>query len=305
MAFKLGDFTATNAFYWSDTDLSSYAGTDAGSTPYQILLTDGAGKTASGFIGAVGAGETLTDVINGDTLNGNMETGSPPTGWTLAQSSLASVADERTGGSGSKSISITLTSAYGSAYRSLGVAENNKLFKISFWGKVITEGGAIYISLTGLTQYGATWGTYSTSWTNCTGGYLTSVNSACNIIVKDLSGLGAGTETRVDDVYVAQVTDPPSTGVHIVSAYGGTTRDWANIESGFNPNTITTVSLSPQISTDQTITLTDTATLGGPSNPSVSESITLTDTPTIANPAPWLTFGESFSLTLGLTLKEE
>jgi hypothetical protein len=37
---------------------------------------------------------------------------------------------------------------------------------------------------------------------------------------------------------VKRVTDPPATAVHIVSSLNGTTRNWASIESGFDPNTI-------------------------------------------------------------------
>jgi len=64
--YNYGDFTATNAFFWSSLNLSSYAGTDLGSTPYYIEVLDVAGKKATGYIGAVGAGETL----GSETLTG-------------------------------------------------------------------------------------------------------------------------------------------------------------------------------------------------------------------------------------------
>ena len=50
---------------------------------------------------------------------------------------------------------------------------------------------------------------------------------------------------KADDISIKRILDPPSTGVHIVSAYGGSTRAWTNIDGGFNPNTITTVAVTP------------------------------------------------------------
>ena len=46
-----------------------------------------------------------------------------------------------------------------------------------------------------------------------------------------------------DEVTLKRITDPPSTGVHIVSAYGGSTRAWTNIDSGFDPNNIVTITI--------------------------------------------------------------
>jgi len=46
-----------------------------------------------------------------------------------------------------------------------------------------------------------------------------------------------------DNYSIKRVTDPPSTAVHIVSSLNGTTRNWASIESGFDPNTISSWSI--------------------------------------------------------------
>jgi hypothetical protein len=51
---------------------------------------------------------------------------------------------------------------------------------------------------------------------------------------------GANATLTIDNILAQHVLDPPSTGVHIVSAYGGSVRAWASIDSGFDPNTITT-----------------------------------------------------------------
>ncbi|MFZ2097192.1 MAG: hypothetical protein WAV05_11205, partial [Anaerolineales bacterium] len=50
---------------------------------------------------------------------------------------------------------------------------------------------------------------------------------------------------RFDDVSVKRVTDPPATGVHIVSSLNGVTRAWENIEDGFNPNDIASWEIRP------------------------------------------------------------
>jgi len=47
-----------------------------------------------------------------------------------------------------------------------------------------------------------------------------------------------GTEICDSNNKVRQVTDPPSAAVHIISSLNGTVRNWASIESGFNPNNI-------------------------------------------------------------------
>jgi len=62
-------FESTSAFCEaSGLDLSPYAGTDAGSTPYLIVLEDASGDVAWGFGGAVGGGEALSAEINSGTL---------------------------------------------------------------------------------------------------------------------------------------------------------------------------------------------------------------------------------------------
>lgn len=68
------------------------------------------------FIGTLGVGvggglQGLTQGADGIELavNGNMETGNPPTGWPVYIGTLASAADERTGGSGIASLQATRT----------------------------------------------------------------------------------------------------------------------------------------------------------------------------------------------------
>jgi len=218
--FKRGDFTATNAFYWSDVDLSAYAGTDSGSTPYQILLTDGAGKTASGFIGAVGAGETLspTELLLDPTFDDTLEW-IKGTNWTV---------------SGGKAIAAVVSWAAISA-------DANHVFGQLWKGTVICDA-----LTTGSFQLQIQWSLCPTIF-NTTGtkaDYLTCLATEVSRI--GICGYTSNSSGTFTDASFKRVLDPPSTGVHIVSAYGGSTRAWTSIDSGFNPNTITSALLSQE-----------------------------------------------------------
>ncbi len=236
MAFKRGDFTTGNAFYWSDTDLTIYAGNDNGPTPYSILLTDAAGKTARGFIGAVGAGETATGEI---VTNGNMELDSSWANFGTAATNERSNVQAH-GGTYSRHL---ITSAGNSGIKQSLSVTTGRLYKYSLWIYPIT--GAGYSSYH--YRAGSTFGT---------GNITLSLNSWQNVIAYGTAySTGAGdvniygqdnpNEFYVDDVSALQVTVPPSTGVHIVSASGGSVRAWASVDSGFNPNTITTAVVTP------------------------------------------------------------
>jgi hypothetical protein len=51
--------------------------------------------------------------------------------------------------------------------------------------------------------------------------------------------IGSDASYIASSLSIKRVLDPPSTGIHIVSAYGGSVRAWTSIDSGFDPNTIT------------------------------------------------------------------
>jgi hypothetical protein len=218
MAFKRGDFTATNAFYWSDVDLSAYAGNDAGLTPYSILLTDAAGKTARGFLGAVGAGGAgpAGEGVGPDLFAGwDFTVGSWPT-------YLATVVDANT---------FATTGANGSIYKDVLTA-NNQLYVGSFSASPSSADMTIDQNWTtrfkGTNKYGvAPVATYKVRLFNTTFSFPVTVD--------------------VTTLSFKRVLDPPSTGVHIVSAYGGSVRAWTSIDAGFNPNTITSAVVSSNI----------------------------------------------------------
>lgn len=239
MAFKRGDFTSGNAFLWQDIDLSAYAGNDSGLTPYSILLTDAAGKTARGFIGAVGAGETLsgTELITTPGFEATFTDGLCAN-W-LDDGSASRSEELTTKHSGAKA--QRLSANVGGGVHQPVYCINQRLNKFSGW--VYPVAGSAQLWATFIPS-NASSGTGS--WQNL-GGYF---NTAATTYWY-LRPYAATNPSDIiwDDLSMRRVLDPPATGVHIVSAYGGSTRAWTTIESGFNPNTITSavVSVNPQI----------------------------------------------------------
>lgn len=57
-------------------------------------------------------------------------------------------------------------------------------------------------------------------------------------MVVDSYFTSAGTETCDANNKVKEVDDVATTGTHLVSAMGGTTRNMTRIDSGFDPNTV-------------------------------------------------------------------
>lgn len=71
-------------------------------------------------------------------LNGNMETGDPPSSWSYVNATADGVASERTGGSGVQSLQLT-TTATGEPYASQNQSlVSGKWFRLSAWAKQTT-----------------------------------------------------------------------------------------------------------------------------------------------------------------------
>ena len=201
-----------------------------GSTPFYIELLDGAGKKAAGYLGAVGAGETLgiEELLNPsfdiDTSN-----------WTAYNSSIASIV----GGQSGKCLEVNQAVNPSLAYQNTAsplIAL--KLYKQNAYVKSGTSGNEqfdirVYANGSYLSQLGIS----SSSWVLYSHYY--------NLVVGDsfsqcaLIKVGATVGTMLfDEANLKRVTDPPSTAVHIVSSLNGTVRNWASVESGFDPNAI-------------------------------------------------------------------
>jgi len=228
MAYR-GDFTATNAFFWSSAeDLSIYSGHDLGNTPFLLTLTDGAGKKATGYIGAVGAGETLDIEINTDVpFNVSGQWTPTGVGFTI---------------SGGKAVALNsdiLAQVYN--HNVTGITPNI-LCKVVFDVTDYTDGTVAFL----LGGDDAVKGTNRNSSGTFTE-YITLKASDQYISLRIYAG---GSDLSCDNFSVKKVLDPPSTAVHIVSSLNGTTRDWASIESGFNPNTIASWAVTKQFERD-------------------------------------------------------
>lgn len=222
------------AFLDVAVDLSAYASLDTATFhPYYIELTDSASKVAWGYIGASGSGEALGSEL---VTNGNMETADPPSGWLPgANTTLDGVADERTGGAGAQSLEVEVTSGTGDAHQEI-VTIAGAIYKLPFWAKNIDaaslsvqafDDAAYTIKLLesdSLVGYVA--------WAQCTG-YFSAVSIQARVRMRVS---GTNVTARFDDVSCKQLTDCSTNGVHILSTIEGSTRNWADIESGFNYN---------------------------------------------------------------------
>jgi hypothetical protein len=79
LATLRGNFIDGSSFFEHNaTNLSVYVGEDSGNTMYKITLTDSAGKTIVGYIGAGGTGLAYSSEL---LTNGNFQT-NDLTGWT-------------------------------------------------------------------------------------------------------------------------------------------------------------------------------------------------------------------------------
>ena len=228
--FNRGDFTATNAFLWSSLDISPYAGTDLGSTPYYIELLDAAGKKATGYLAGPGAGETLGSE---ELVNPGFD---PDTsGWIPYISSLASII----GGQVGKCLEITKTeSSPAQVYQNIAPLIPVALYKQVAYVKSGSSGNeAFNIRIYGDGNYIHTYGISSNLWVPYSLYYNPGFYDPFSQCALTKNTTTDGT-MLFDEANLKRVTDPPSTAVHIVSSLNGTVRNWASVESGFDPNTI-------------------------------------------------------------------
>lgn len=173
----------------------------------KLIVYDSAGKKAIGYIKAAGTGETLDNEL---VTNGDFD---PDEGWTKG---VWSIADGK---------AAATASSYSFLYQNADLA--GKLIKSSVDIDSIS-GGPIKVCYHGTANGGTartTTGTHAEYYTpsssgTATIGAQTQVNVTCSI----------------DNLSMKQVLTPSATGVTITSTPGGTTYNWASVESGFNYN---------------------------------------------------------------------
>lgn len=92
----------------------------------------------------------FTQSLGSETFtNGNCETGDPPTGWGLGSSTLSSAADERTGGSGSKSLNVARNGGdFGYGSQNITVTPG-AWYQFSGWYRNVNASSGAYIRLAG------------------------------------------------------------------------------------------------------------------------------------------------------------
>lgn len=137
--------------------------------------------------------------------NGNMESGDPPTNWVVQNAAtLSSQADERTGGSGTKSLQAVRGTGNLTAYRTVFGATTGKWYRWSGWLRNTTSTVGV-----GFTQSNTSYsgivppspGIASTSWTQISGSVrVTAANPAISAYVYTN---GAG---RFDDVEMYELS---------------------------------------------------------------------------------------------------
>jgi hypothetical protein len=195
----------------------SAAGTLTPYLGYRLALTDSAGKKAIGYIKAAGTGETLGDVLN--VSNCINSVGYPYE--TFDGTSATGFRAISTGDTGSGGTAKELTYSSGGLYKTVytyaktsggnvysAPALNDHLTDIGVTVTKSISGEAIEYTVVTTTVSDGTW-----KWST-----------------------GSAVEFAISNLAIKQVLTPSATGVTIVSTPGGTTYNWASIESGFNYN---------------------------------------------------------------------
>ncbi len=206
----------------SGANISPYAGT------HVIKLVDSAGKVAWGYLSDAGSGETLgSELITNGTFDGDIS------GWTDGSTGTCSI-----GWNAGGYLEVSSDgSCYARAKQQLTFGAGY-LIKYTWTGTSIQPNtNRMFIGLSaGAGQYvhnvDLADGTYD--------GYFTASQVVAWIQAE--SGHLGGT---FDDISAKQVTAPPATGCSIVSTPGGSTQNFAYIDSGFDPNDIASYDLYP------------------------------------------------------------
>ncbi len=208
----------------SGADISPYAGT------HVIKLVDSAGKVAWGYLGAAGTGETL-----GSELLDNPDFDLGDQDWDVSDPTW-SIADQ--GGGDYEGVATAVPIDY-MLYQTATGLTANILMKVTAECTNYTSGGAYVRAHDGTNQQ------LGTLLDGVKSGvlYYTSRNTAWTVAAARASA--NGTTLRVDGFSAKQVTAPPATGTWIVDTPGGATKNFAYIESGFDPNDISTYDLYP------------------------------------------------------------
>jgi len=201
-------------FFHDSIDFSSYAGTDAGSTPYKFVFTDDAGKQAVAYGGAAGGGEALGSEKIPQPLDFT-------SGWNTAA-----------GGSIIDSDSFEVIGSDGGVTRG-SVLQLGSILKFSISGSV-TATLRVRNASNNIGRVDIPSGTFDTT-------FYSTMGSSSEVFYLSMSG--AGNSADFTGLSIKLLTDVPVTGLHLMSTKNGTTRNMASVDSGFDPNKIVKVEI--------------------------------------------------------------
>ncbi len=175
----------------------------------KVVFVDTSAREATGYVKEADAGEALVEqLVDGDCSSDAFTKG---TGWTYDAGN-----QEYDGAAGTAG---NLTQAVGAV---------GKLYKFTVTIANYVAGSLGWSAGTGT---GAAWAADAT-----TSAYATCIGNTSVGFRKNAAGDLSG-----DDMKAEEVTHVGADGVHIVSASGGATRNWASIDSGFDANNIASV----------------------------------------------------------------
>ena len=230
------------AFFWPvDVDLSGYI-----NGAYRIRLHDSTGNQAIGYISqTAAAGETLGSEL---TTNGDNE--AAVVTFDEDSNTKCTAAQDGTQTHGGSSSCLLTSTGDGDFRRNLfdtneSDTSNGALYKITAWSYCPSGQGSNRVVL--LYNDGVSNFRNDKTTTDAFvqhGPYYFTPRTAFLVNLYAIGGSYlSGDIVYFDDISFKQVTDPPSTGLHIVSTAGGTTRNWASVASGFNPNAISKIQI--------------------------------------------------------------
>jgi hypothetical protein len=229
---------AGNAFILDEYhDLTRFVGL---SENYKVTLGDRAGLTAIGYIKAVEDAETL----GGELLaNGDMEL-NPASSW-LSVGSPGYLWDTTHVKSGEHSLCIA-ANALGEGFKNepAFASTSGKLYKLMVEYSLSVAHDHCHLSIDpgGGKEWIKHLVTPTMTWVLSTI-YVCLRNTTASAVLSVVSGKAHRNVFYVDELSLQEVTAPGESGVTIVSTAGGSTQNWESIESAFDPNYVTEITV--------------------------------------------------------------
>jgi len=214
-------------------DLSTYTGDSTGRKNF-IVLKDSEGYSAWGWIGEAGSGESLGSNL---VTNGDFETGDT-SGWSTANATAVATTTDPYGGS--YCLSLKDWGSGARLHQTLDPLESKSLYKFSFYAKKINAdpGGYIYSSTNNSVHYtNADMNNFTASVWEGLAHYFTANNDVegnDRLFVYAQGSGDDGDEVYYDNIYIKEVTDCNTDGVHIYNNNVAGSQNWIDVHASFN-----------------------------------------------------------------------